>query len=593
MPILITRKVKKYFDIVYDYSMFFSNFDAEMKYYNIPIFLPELACPFRCVYCNQFSITGKQQIPDTQYVKNTIDQYLSSFTENERFVEVAFFGGNFTGLPEKMQDDFLKIVQPYLEKGVIQGIRCSTRPDYIDEKRVKTLKNFGMRNIELGAQTTNDEILRRCGRGHTFRDIEKASQVIVDEGITLGLQMMLGLPFDTFENDMQTAHDIVRLGAKETRIYPCIVVKDTGLERIYHVGKYIPLTLDEAVKQSATLYEYFTENDVKVLRIGLHTSDDLNGDAFVAGPYHKNFAEMVFSRLWGRKFDKIDGKSDTITIEVPENQLNHAIGYKGENKKKLLERYKKVVITCRDARPCVSTGNIQTIIASATMPAEARANLSKLGEVVWLEPSDAAYPSISSHPDIFCFCHNERHCESVICAENVHINFPQNIWVEKGGKSVGNKYPETCHYNAVGVGNILIHNLLHTDSSILDMYGQMWTKSVQLNVNQGYTRCNLLALDEHNYITSDFGIKRVLEENGFNVFFVDPHQITLPGQKYGFFPGCCGMFGDNLVVCGSLKHLKECKELRKFVRRNGMRIIELYDGELVDVGSFFFVNPKK
>lgn len=623
MPILITRKVKKYFDIVYDYSMFFSNFDAEMKYYNIPIFLPELACPFRCVYCNQFSITGKQQIPDTQYVKNTIDQYLSSFTENERFVEVAFFGGNFTGLPEKMQDDFLKIVQPYLEKGVIQGIRCSTRPDYIDEKRVKTLKNFGMRNIELGAQTTNDGILRRCGRGHTFRDIEKASQVIVDEGITLGLQMMLGLPFDTFENDMQTAHDIVRLGAKETRIYPCIVVKDTELERLYHVGEYIPLTLDEAVKQSATLYEYFTENDVKVLRIGLHTSDDLNGNAFVAGPYHKNFAEMVFSRLWGRKFDKIDGKSDTITIEVPENQLNHAIGYKGENKKKLGQRFKRVTFTSFRPTSYYPSSRVQrsgiekspanmmeisplryssirfgrndgvAIIASATMPAEARANLSKLGEVVWLEPSDTAYPSISSHPDIFCFCHNERHCESVICAENVHINFPQNIWVEKGGKSVGNKYPETCHYNAVGIGNILIHNLLHTDSSILDMYGQMWTKSVQLNVNQGYTRCNLLALDEHNYITSDLGIKRVLEENNFNVFYVDPRQITLPGQKYGFFPGCCGMFDDNLVVCGSLGRLKECKELRKFVRRNGMRIIELYDGELVDVGSIFFVNPKK
>ena len=578
---------------MYDYSRFFSNFDVEMKYYNIPIFLPELACPFRCVYCNQFSITGKQKVPDTQYVKNTIDQYLSSFTENERFVEVAFFGGNFTGLPEKMQDDFLKIVQPYLEKGVIQGIRCSTRPDYIDEKRVKTLKNFGMRNIELGAQTTNDEILRKCGRGHTFKDIENASQIIVGEGIILGLQMMLGLPFDTFEHDMQTAHDIVRLGAKETRIYPCIVVKDTELERLYHAGEYKPLTLDEAVEQSATLYEYFTDNDVKVLRIGLHTSDDLNGAAYVAGPYHNNFAEMVFSRLWGRRFDKINEKSDTITIEVPENQLNHAIGYKAENKKKLLERYKHVVITCRDARPCVSTGGVNTIIASATMPDEAKKTLSKLGNVTWLEPSDTAYPSISSHPDIFCFCHNERHCDTIVCAENVHINLPPNIKVINGGQSVGNKYPETCHFNAVGIGNILIHNLLYTNPSILEVYGQMWKKSVQLNVNQGYTRCNLLALDESNYITSDLGIKRVLEEKGFNVFYVDPHQITLPGQKYGFFPGCCGMVDDNLVVCGSLKHLKECKELRKFVRRNGMKIIELYDGELVDVGSIFFVQPKE
>lgn len=547
-----------------------------MKHYNIPIFLPELACPFRCVYCNQFSITGKQQLPDIQDVKNTINKYLDSFKETDRFVEVAFFGGNFTGLPEKMQDDFLKIVQPYLEKGVIDGIRCSTRPDYIDEKRVKILKSFGMKNIELGAQTTNDEILRKCGRGHSFQDIENASQIIVDEGITLGLQMMLGLPFDSFENDMQTARDIVRLGAKETRIYPCIVVKDTELERMYKNGEYKPLALDEAVEQSATLYEYFTENDVKVLRLGLHTSDDLNGEALIAGPYHKNFAEMVFSRLWGRKFDKIDEKTDKIVIEVPEDQLNHAIGYQGENKKKLQERYKNVVVV--GTRRATSPQTDVTIIASSMMPGPAKESLSKLGTVTWLEPSDKAYPSISSHPDIFFFCHNERHCDTIICAPN---------------DSVGHKYPDTCRFNAVGVGDLLIHNLKYTDEKIRELYGKISTKSVQLNVNQGYTRCNLLALDERNFITSDFGIKKVLEENGRNVFFVDPHQIALPGHDHGFFPGCCGLVDDCVVVCGSLKHLKECRGLKKFIRRNNMKIIELYDGELIDVGSIFFIQNQK
>lgn len=589
-----------------------------MKHYNIPVFLPELACPFRCVYCNQFSITGKQKLPDIQEVKNIIERHLESFKEKDRFVEVAFFGGNFTGLPEKMQDDFLKIVQPYLEKGVINGIRCSTRPDYIDEKRVKILKNLGMRNIELGAQTTNDGILRKCGRGHTFKDIENASQIIVNEGVTLGLQMMLGLPFDTFDDDFQTAKDIVRLGAKETRIYPCIVVKDTELERLYKNGEYTPLNFNEAVEQTATLYEYFTENDVKVLRLGLHTSEDLNGDAFVAGPYHKNFAEMVFSRLWGRKFDRIDVNSEEICIEVPENQINHAIGYKAENKRKLEKRFKTVtflsfrpkrieeersgeitaeqlfrIIHKSEISPLPLVGRNDVIIASSIMPQKAKDELSKMGNVAWLEPSDKAYPSISSHPDIFFFCYNERCCDTVICAKNVHINFPEGIMKEIGMKNVGNAYPETVPYNAVGIGNILIHNLNYTDEKILDLYRKISTKSVQLNVNQGYTRCNLLALDERNFITSDFGIKRVLEDNGCNVFYVDPHQVTLPGHDYGFFPGCCGLVDDCVVVCGSLKHLKECKELKKFIRRNNMRIIELYDGELVDVGSIFFIQNQK
>ena len=162
-----------------------------------------------------------------------------------------------------------------------------------------------------------------------------------------------------------------------------------------------------------------------------------------------------------------------------------------------------------------------------------------------------------------------------------------------GNNDVGNKYPETVPYNAVGVGNLLIHNLLYTDLSIRNLYGKISTKSVQLNVNQGYTRCNLLALDERNFITSDFGIKKVLEENCRNVFYVDPHQIALPGHDYGFFPGCCGLVDDCVVVCGSLKHLKECKELKKFIRRNNMKIIELYDGDLIDVGSIFFIQNQK
>lgn len=227
------------------------------------------------------------------------------------------------------------------------------------------------------------------------------------------------------------------------------------------------------------------------------------------------------------------------------------------------------------------------------MPEEAKESLSKMGDVIWLEPSDKAYPSISSHPDIFFFCKDERHCESVICAPNIDEGITHAVSQRVGKNDVGHKYPETIPYNAVGVGNLLVHNLKYTDEKIMELYENVSKKSVQINVNQGYTRCNLLALDEKNFITSDFGIKKTLEENDFNVFYVDPHQVTLHGHEHGFFPGCCGLVDDCVVVCGSLKHLKECKELKKFIRRNKMKIIELYDGELVDVGSIFFIPCQK
>ncbi len=587
-----------------------------IKHYNIPIFLPELACPYRCVYCNQFSITGLNDIVKADDVKAIIDSHLASFKEEKRFVEVAFFGGNFTGLPLQMQNDYLEAVQPYLDKGLIDGIRCSTRPDYITLQRVQEIKRLGMRNIELGAQSTNDEILKQCKRGHTYNDIVEASQTILSEGITLGLQMMIGLPSSKEEHDLQTANDIVNLGAKETRIYPCIVVKDTELAAMYRSGDYEALSIEEAVRRSAKLYSYFTENDVKVLRIGLHTSDELDNEAYVAGPYHKNFAEMVFSNIWKEKLRCLDAemlRSKDIIINVPESQINHAIGWKSENKKLLLERFENVEFKIKDNRQqttdnrhcpqndfdftITSREELPTIIADSRMPEEAKKNLKKLGNVLFLNPTDITYKSISAHPDIFFFQHKDGFVYAPNAPKRIVKELKKRkIKLTEGKKEVGKKYPETVPYNAVGIGDTLIHNLKHTDPTILSLYEN------HIHVNQGYTRCNLVALKENVFITSDESICKVAEsqsrkdtESGFcvqgsefRVLYIDPKQIKLEGHDHGFFPGCCGVWKNNLIVCGSTKYLKEKEALDKFLKDNGFNLIELYDGELVDVGSVFF-----
>ena len=589
-----------------------------MKHYNIPIFLPELACPYRCVYCNQFSITGNDDIVKPEDVKNIIDSHLASFKEENRFVEVAFFGGNFTGLPVKMQNDYLKVVQPYLDKNLVHGIRCSTRPDYISLQRVKEIKHLGMRNIELGAQSTNDEVLKHCKRGHTYNDIVEASQIILSEGITLGLQMMIGLPYDSEEKDFQTAKDIVNLGAKETRIYPCIVVKDTELETLYRNGEYKALSINEAVSRSSKLYSYFIENQVKVLRIGLHQSDELDKEGYVAGPYHKNFAEMVFSHIWKEKFENLkisesENLKKDIIINVPASQINHAIGWNGENKRMLLDRFDKVEFKANDKRlktkdedddftfTITTKDELPTIIADSRMPEDAKKNLKKLGNVLFINPTSVTYNSISSHPDIFFF----QKDDALIYAPNAPKRIIKELKKRKiklieGKKEVGKKYPETVPYNAVGIGNLLIHNLNHTDETILSSYEN------HINVNQGYTRCNLLALNENAFITSDVGIFNAVNSQQSTVnslypheshvetyvrtsiLYIDPKQIKLEGQKNGFFPGCCGVWKNNLIDCGSTKYLKEKAELDKFLKDNNFNLIELYDGDLIDVGSIFF-----
>lgn len=565
------------------------------RHYNIPVFLPEAACPFRCVYCNQYSIAGQLSVPSPDEVGISIEEHLRSFKERDRYVEVAFFGGNFTGLPVEMQDEYMQVVQPFIKRGDVQGLRCSTRPDYINSERLKVLKEFGMLNIELGAQSTNDAVLRRCGRGHTFEDIKKASELINGAGITLGLQMMLGLPQSSPELDIQTARDIVALGAKETRIYPCIVVNNTGLASDYRKHRYRPLTIDEAVAQAADVYSYFVKNNVTVLRVGLHPSDELDNGGYLAGPYHRNFAEMVYSEIWRRKLRGIEGCGRKIVIETNREQRTNAIGYHVQNKTMLEQRFGEVVFCENDkldgfefASSVESYAEKPIIIASSLMPYEAKQSLAAIGEVVWLEPNSTVYPSISTHPDIF-FCQYEP--DKLVFAPDTKSEYiaalhKAGIKMTKGESRLGNAHPGTVHYNACATRNILIHNLKYTDNRILDIF----EGKEKVNVKQGYTRCNLLALNEKAFITSDQGIREGLLRHGFEVFYVDPCQVRLDGHEYGFFPGCCGVWRNHLVVCGDTDILKEKKELDEFLDRHGFEISELYKGELVDLGSILFLE---
>ena len=307
-----------------------------MSFYRvIPVFLPMLACPHRCVYCNQYVISGQQKLPSLEDVTALIDRNLQTIPP-DCHKRVAFFGGSFTCLPETVQNRYLDVVQPYLQDGRVEGIQLSTRPDYINEKILQNLKSKGVILIELGAQSLDDDILRRSGRGHTVADVENASRLIRQHGIDLGLQMMIGLPGDTKETALHTAEQIVAFGASCTRIYPTLVVDGTALSDDYRSGKYAPLSLEEAVDWCKDLYRYFQTAGVTVLRMGLHPTKDLReGEHLLAGPFHISFKELVLTALWhDRIAEQIarEGRDD-ITVTVPPSEMNYAIGYGSANRK--------------------------------------------------------------------------------------------------------------------------------------------------------------------------------------------------------------------------------------------------------------------
>lgn len=245
----------------------------EREQYIIPIFVPHLGCPNDCTFCNQKSISGQTKKVTKREVKKTIEEYLKSFKNKNCYKEVAFFGGSFTGIEKEKQEELLKIAYEYIKNKKIDSIRVSTRPDYIDKDRLKLLKKYGVKTIELGVQSTNDYILKKCKRGHTFEDVKKASKLIRRYGFELGHQMMIGLPESTKIDELHTAKDLAKLKPKIVRLYPVLVIKNTELEREYKSGEYEPLSVNQAVERCKEIYYFFTRKKITVIRMGLQSTD--------------------------------------------------------------------------------------------------------------------------------------------------------------------------------------------------------------------------------------------------------------------------------------------------------------------------------
>ena len=317
-----------------------------MRHFTIPVFVPELACPNRCVFCNQQQISGAQCQPSVTDADEIIRKHLATIPAGNE-VEIGFFGGNFTGIELELQRAFLEMAQRYVSAGMVKSIRLSTRPDYIDAQVLALLRKYSVGTIELGAQSLDEEVLRLAGRGHTAREVREASHLILAQGFLLGLQMMIGLPGDDAETAIKTAKEFIELGANCTRIYPTLVIRNTELEQSFHAGKYVPLSLEEAVSRVADIVPLFTGAGIKILRIGLHPSDGLiDHSSLVAGPFHVAFGEMVYSEIWRRLFSKMKFPADnrnSLLLTVPVGMRNAAIGHKASNKALLLEQYRKVI----------------------------------------------------------------------------------------------------------------------------------------------------------------------------------------------------------------------------------------------------------
>lgn len=307
------------------------------KHITIPVFIPHYGCPHHCVFCNQWRVTGIKAEVKPESVHEIINKYLSSVPESVEKVELAFFGGSFTAIPAGEQERFLSAVKPYVDRGIIDSIRLSTRPDYIDQARLEFLKDYGVKTVELGVQSFSDEILKASGRGHDSSHTTAALSMLRYNGFRTGVQLMPGLPGDTFATSVMSASRAIELMPDDVRIYPAVVLKDTMLEKMYYEKRFIPLTVEEAVELCAVMYGMFNEKGINVIRMGLHPMEP-GGGHVIAGPYHEALGFMVKSRYRRGILESViraeaenAGRVKKIYLIIPENLKEEFIGMKKEN----------------------------------------------------------------------------------------------------------------------------------------------------------------------------------------------------------------------------------------------------------------------
>lgn len=312
-----------------------------MKHANISIFIPHNGCQNQCSFCNQKEITGLVNQPAIEEVVAVIEDAKKKMGKTSRNAEIAFFGGSFTAIDKELMEEYLKAVLPYVKSGAFAGIRVSTRPDAITPEMLDILKKYSVTAIELGAQSMDDEVLKKNNRGHTEEDVVNSSNMIKNAGFSLGLQMMTGLYSSTAEKDYETGEKIVKLKPDTVRIYPTVIMKGTRLHDLYNSGEYVPMSFDDTVDICSRLLMLFRSKGISVIRVGLHDSTSLK-ENIIAGAWHPAFREICESNILLKKLLFVIGGSDIkpsdITVYVNSKTVSKMIGHKRANVKKLYDR---------------------------------------------------------------------------------------------------------------------------------------------------------------------------------------------------------------------------------------------------------------
>lgn len=324
----------------------------------IPIFLPYRGCRQRCIFCNErIAAGGYQADVSEEALERTVTLYSGKGRRGDRLFQIAFYGGTFTGMAREEQARLLRMAQPYLRDGRVESLRISTRPDEIDEDLPDFLRAHGVRTVELGAQSLDDGVLLQSRRGHTAEDVVSAARRLRANGLEVGFHLMLGLPGDSPRSLAATLDRAIRLQPDMVRLHPTLVFRDTILATLFEEGKYLPLTLPEAVQQSLYALLRLEKAGIPVIRLGLQTTPEMECPGnVIAGPHHPAFRSLVNARLFrdmaATLLSRTEPEGRHVTFSLSPRDVSDFRGHGSENLPYLEERFRPRAIRIAGDADC-------------------------------------------------------------------------------------------------------------------------------------------------------------------------------------------------------------------------------------------------
>ena len=238
-----------------------------------------------CIFCGERG--SGEHISPALSIKAQVENALKSAKEDDLFI--AYFQ-NFTNTYAEI-DVLKERYDAALTDDRIKILSVGTRPDCIDEEKVKLLSSYTKNYevwIELGLQTANDKTAEVINRGYKRDTFEKAVELLSKYNIKTVVHLMLGLPGENSTDAVDTAKYISGFNLFGVKIHSLYVMEGTRLSKMYKENLYTPPTLSEYADAASELLARISP-DVIIHRI----TGDCPRDMLVAPEWNKNKTEII------------------------------------------------------------------------------------------------------------------------------------------------------------------------------------------------------------------------------------------------------------------------------------------------------------